>query len=163
MNTRLIPPLAALTILAASLCLYAPHRPERHELAPVEAALLPEPAPMPEPLDIPERMALFDSPGQDLRTPVAITQTPAKDSAYRLCAYAGGNGLWVVSLEDGEGHFHTLKSGEMLPGSTLEFKGMQFHTFETGLQKGEAVFYDQSSSSYIDVMALADKAPGDKP
>jgi hypothetical protein len=158
-NPRHIPPLAALATLAVSAFLWLPLRVAQDDAAPQYEPLLPSAAQMPEPLDLPERIALFDVPGQPAREPVEFTQNPSvsktRAASFRLCAFAGGEGLWVVSLQDEAGHYFTIRSGELLPATTLEFKGMKFHTTGSGAQEGAAVFFDRSSSSYVDVMTFA--------
>ena len=161
MKTRWIPILAASASLCASVFIW-PVRDAAPEKALTFADVtLPSANEMPEPMELPERITLFDtlSNGRDKTVVLSSspTKTDAEKSSYRLCAFAGGETLWVVSIEDSNGHYFTIRSGELLPMTTLEFKGMQFRTTPYGAQEGTALFFDRAKSKFVDVTAQNDR------
>jgi hypothetical protein len=158
MNARYLPPLLAAAALVASYAIWLPVDTKPPEPPPMPAPLLPTAADLPELPNEPDNIPVLHSARREQsKGPIAITRTAAKadDSAkqYRLRAYIGGNGLWVVTLEDDAGKYCTIRNGELIPHTHLEFRGMEFHPSSNGLPEGTAVFFDKSSSNYVDVVA----------
>jgi hypothetical protein len=158
MNARYIPPIAALASLAASAIVWLPPENATPQLPPLPQPLLPTAADFPVFDAGPSGIGMFDLPKRNPTTgPVAVvrgTERPTKDTPmYRLSAYIGGNGLWVVTLVDDSGKYCTVRTGEFIPHTRLEFRGMEFHPASNGIPEGTAVFYDQQSSNYVDVIA----------
>ena len=158
MNARYIPPIAALAFLAVSAMIWLPLESDTLQLPPLPQPLLPTAADFPVFAAGPAGIGMFNPPKRNPATgPIAVglgTERPAKDAPqYRLSAYIGGNGLWVVTLLDGAGKYCTVRTGEFIPHTRLEFRGMEFHPASNGIPEGTAVFYDQQSSNYVDVIA----------
>jgi hypothetical protein len=145
-----------LSLIVLGICAYAwfPRNTVGKQNARTVEPELPDLVELPPPDAIPDDITIFGSKSAT-HNPIAITREKKNDAAYRLCAYAGGDGLWVVSVQDG-GCYYTVRSGERIPGTSLEFRNMQFRTSETGLQIGDAVFYDNTNSNFVDVMACAE-------
>lgn len=147
--------------MAGSFLLWrTPDRDTRPAPASGDVPLLPGLPGKSSPPKLPEHFSLFNNtegnaaPSVELAMGLGPQKTKA-DHRYRLCAYAGGNGFWVASLEDESGHYHTVRTGELLPDSTLQFQGMEFHAEPSGMQQGCAVFLDRTDSSRVDFSTLA--------
>lgn len=158
MKTRLIPPLLALLALLASCLVWLPVRKESPASRTLPPPILPNAAEMPEKMVWPAQMVLLDGATRPpLQGPVTIARTPSgsreQAGKFRLSAYIGGNGLWVVTLENEAGKYFTIRSGELIPHTSLELRGVEFRSSSLGLPEGTAVFYDRANSNYVDIAA----------
>jgi hypothetical protein len=157
MNARLLPVLFAAAALAASALLFLPRADTPPSSRGFTEPILPHPAEIPTPCAIPPEITIFGKPSRVERTLALSTDEakgrPGAKTTYRLCGFAGGAEGWVVAVEDGAGRYHTLKSGDRIEGTALEFRGMEF-SFAAGLPpQSRAVFFDLSSLSRVDVTA----------
>jgi hypothetical protein len=159
MNARLFPVLFAGASLAASAILFLPKTAEHSPSRSVPPPVLPHPAEVLAPCTIPPEITIFGKPARAERTLSLSTETPREHpggkTTYRLCGFAGGAEGWVVAVEDGAGRYHTLRIGDRIEGTSLEFRGMEF-SFSTGMPpQSRAVFFDLASLSRVDVTASA--------
>jgi hypothetical protein len=158
MNARHFPPLIALGALIASCVIWLPIRQGKTPTFSLPAPILPSAAPIPDKMEWPSQVALFDGAARHSpQNPVTISQTPgaSREQAgkFRLSAYIGGNGLWVVTLESETGRYFTIRNGELIPHTTLELRGVEFRSSSRGMPEGIAVFYDRANSNYVDIAA----------
>jgi hypothetical protein len=154
MKTRLIPPFAALAALAACVFVCPPKNTADVPHPAFCEPLLPDAVELPTPVDIPDEITIFGAKHAESRS-VAVAHESSAKVGYRLCSYAGGDGLWVVGVQDGAGHYFTLRCGERIPGTSLEFRNIRFRTSDSGLQTGDAVFFDNAGMNFVDVMACS--------
>jgi len=122
---------------------------------PLFNALPDAPEAVPEALPMPDFARIFlREPSAPLEASVGslrLLRVETREASYRLCAFAGGAGFWIVSLEDASGRYRTVRSGELLPGSSLEFRGMEFRTAPGGVPESVALLLDRSSSRCLEV------------
>jgi len=154
MKVRLIPPIAALAALAACAFVWPPKRTADDASLSFDEPTLPDAVELPSSVEPPDAITIFGARPSERRS-LAVAQEKKNGASYRLCSYAGGDGVWIVGIQNGDGHYFTLRSGERIPGTSLEFRNIRFKTSESGLQTGDAVFFDNASANYVDVMAFA--------
>lgn len=159
MNVYRIPLLFALTGLAAGILFARAPLPPRDVAPPcAPQPVLPRPAAAAPVLVLPSEITIFgradaDRPAVTVSTAKTDASRPAE--TYRLCAFAGGGEEWIVSIEDASGRYHTLRRGDCIPGSSLEFRSMEFSFVTGGIPESRAVFFDSANSRRVDVTAFA--------
>ena len=156
MNPYRLPLFLAIPPAAALVFLMPVRTPDS---APGVTFALPRAVAVAAPLPIPDECTLFgrDAPA---KTAVAIATGKPADAApqapvYRLSAFAGGGSDWVVSVEIAPGRYATLRRGERIPGTGLEFRDMEFSFSPGGTPESRAVFFDTASSRRVDLTAFA--------
>ena len=154
MKIRMIPILVSLAVLVACAVAWPPRMSPVNRVPTFEDPLLPDVAELPQSPEIPDEITIFGRRRADSRS-ISVAREKRNGVTYRLCSFAGDDKLWVVGVQNSDGRYFTIRSGERIPGTTLEFRNMRFHTADSGLQTGDAVFFDNASSNYVDVMAYA--------
>ncbi|MFA5257862.1 MAG: hypothetical protein WC360_06915 [Opitutales bacterium] len=147
----------ALALTAAAASLLRPSAPRRS--APLDALSGETPSaailPLPEALPMPDLASIFLRDVPDIAVADAdslrLLRVEAREASYRLCAFAGGAGFWIVSVEDASGRYHTVRSGDLLPGTSLEFRGMEFRTAPGGAPESVALLLDRSNARALEV------------
>lgn len=83
---------------------------------------------------------------------ITLLHVESVQSSYRLCGYAGGPGLWVVSVEDENGHYFTVRDGETLPMSGMLFKGISFRVVANNVApEPVALFVNKDEGRSVEV------------
>jgi|GEM_PF-4089796 len=165
MMLRQLPVIISTAILCASAFAWLVSR-EPLQSVPDETVAfeLPSPQPLSEALPMPIRFGFFDnhekSEAYDDQASLKLLRVEARESAYRLCAFAGGSGFWIVSVEGPDGRYHTIQTGDMLPGSSLEFRGMEFRTSPNGAPESVAIFNDLVQSRLVEVRTGTGRSAG---
>ncbi len=158
MNYRKIPVLASALALAASIWQFTPSFSQADRAPDEYAAPVAE---LPEPPQFPWTegeaalrlfMAREATGGQLAEAELPrLLRVEICDSTYRLCAYAGSPLLWIASVEDSAGRYHTMRQSECIPGTTLEFRGIDMRSASGGIPDAVAIFIDRQAGRGVEI------------
>ncbi len=165
MSIRALPVYAAIALLCAAglLRMRSPAEPPAQPVA--SPAPAQQAAPLPELRPPPVPRNLFRTRPESTATTGAqqpiLLRVECRDGAYRLSAVASSGGIWVVGVQDASGRYHNVCSGQKIPGSNYELRGVEMQTGADGLPKPYAMFRDRVAGRNLSIGLLGrDNADG---